>query len=67
MDFSWYYFVGRNKLGFEYKEVGRLTLTLFNKLYKHYKDTFDMELRLKNANVTYQEAFNKQQEEQEWF
>lgn len=67
MDFSWYYFVGRNKLGFEYKEVGRLTLTLFNKLYKHYKDTFDMELRLKNANVTYEEAFNKGQQEQEWF
>ncbi len=67
MDFTWYYFVGRNKLGFEYKQVGRLTLTLFNKLYKHYKDNFDMELRLKNANVTYEEAFNRQQEEQEWF
>lgn len=67
MDFSWYYFVGRNKLGFEYKEVGRLTLTLFNKLYKHYKDTFDMELRLNKANMTYEEAFNKQQQEQEWF
>jgi len=26
-----------------------------------------MELRLKNANMTYEEAFNKQQEEQEWF
>lgn len=67
MDFSWYYFVGRNKLGFEYKEVGRLTLTLFNKLYKHYKDNFDMELRLKKANMTYQEAYSKQQESEEWF
>lgn len=67
MDFSWYYFVGRNKLGFEYKDIGRLTLTLFNKMYKHYKDTFDMELRLKNANITYQEAFTKQQESEEWF
>lgn len=67
MDFTWYYFIGRNKLGFEYKEVGRLTLTLFNKLYKHYKDNFDMELRLKNANVTYEEAFNNQQQEKEWF
>ena len=67
MDFTWYYFVGRVKLGFKYNEVGRLTLTLFNKLYKHYKDNFDMELRLKNANMTYEEAFNRQQEEQEWF
>lgn len=67
MDFSWYYFVGRNKLGFKYKEVGRLTLTLFNKLYKHYKNNFDMELRLQKANMTYEEAFNKQIEEQEWF
>ena len=67
MDFSWYHFIGRNKLGFEYNEVGRLTLTLFNKLYKHYKDTFDIELRLKNNNLTYQEAFSKQQESEQWF
>ena len=54
-------------MGFKYNEVGRLTLTLFNKLYKHYKDTFDIELRLKNNNLTYQEAFSKQQESEQWF
>lgn len=43
-----------------------MTITLFNKLYKHYKDTFDLEMRLKNANITYEEAFNKAQQQEEW-
>ena len=67
MDFSWYYFIGRNKLGLSYKETGRITLTLFNKLYQHYKDDFDIELRLKNANITYEEVYNKSQKSEEWF
>ena len=54
-------------MGLEYDKVGRLTLTLLNKLYKHYKDIFDMELRLTNANMTYEEALNKREQEQEWF
>ena len=49
------------------KRVGRLTLNLFYKLYKHYKNTFDLEMKLKNANVTYEEAKTKAQEEDEWF
>lgn len=44
-----------------------MTLTTFLKLYKHYQDTFDLELRLKNANVTYAEALKKAQKSDEWF
>ena len=66
IDFTWYYFIGRTKLGLSFKEVGRMTKNLFNKLYKHYKDNFDLEIRLKNANVTYEEAYNSTQEK-EWF
>lgn len=50
-----------------FHDVGRLTLTLFNKLYGHYKDDFDLEMRLKNANMTYAEAYEKTQKEEEWF
>lgn len=66
MDFTWYYFIGRNKLGFTFKEVGRLTLTTFNKYYKHYKDTFDYEMRLTKADITYAEAYAKTQKNDEW-
>lgn len=48
------------------KETGRLTLTMFNKMYGHYKDNFDLEMRLKNANMTYEEAYKKSQEAEEW-
>ena len=44
-----------------------MTLTMFNKLYEHYKNDFDLELRLKNANMTYKEAFEQQQKDEEWF
>lgn len=43
-----------------------MTLTLFNKLYKHYKDTFDMEMRLTKAGITYEEAYQKAQKDEEW-
>lgn len=67
MDFSWFYFIGRTKLGFTYKEVGRLTLRTFNKLYQCYKNDFDLEMRLKASNVTYKELEEKQIENEEWF
>ena len=67
IDFSWFYFIGRTRLNLTFKEVGRLTITTFNKLYGHYKATFDLEMRLKNANVTYAEAFEKAQKAEEWF
>lgn len=66
-DFSWYYFIGRNRLGLTFEEVGRITLRTFFKLYQCYKDTFDIEMRLKNSNTTYQELEKKQMEEEEWF
>jgi hypothetical protein len=50
-----------------FAETGRLTLTTFNKLYQHYKNDFDLEMRLKNANMTYEEAYNKANEQEEWF
>ena len=50
-----------------HKEVGRLTITLFNKLYEHYKNNFALELRLTKANMTYKEAFNQSQKNDEWF
>ncbi len=40
---------------------------MFNRLYSHYKDTWDMEMRLAKANVTYAENFERSQREQEWF
>ena len=43
-----------------------MTLTLFNKLHQHYKDNFDMEMRLNKANMTYQELYIKSQKEEEW-
>ena len=43
-----------------------MTLTFFNKLYLNYKNDFDMELRLKQANMTYAEAYKKSQEDEEW-
>lgn len=50
-----------------FKETGRLTLTIFNKLYSHYKNDWDLEMRLRKANMTYAEAYNRSQKEQEWF
>ena len=54
-------------MGLTLKETGRLTYTMFGKLYAHYKDDFDTEMRLKNANMTYAEAFAKAQKDEEWF
>lgn len=59
--------MGCAKLHLTLKETGRLTLTTFNRLYEHYKDAWDAEMRLAKANVTYREAYNKAQREEEWF
>lgn len=67
IDFTWYYFIGRNKLHLTYRQVGRLTLTTFNKLYQHYKDDFDLEMLLKKTNTTYKDLYSKKEQEQEWF
>lgn len=67
IDFSWYYFIGRAKLNLTIKETGRLTVTMFNKLFGHYKNMFDVEMRLTASNTTYSDAFKKQQQDEEWF
>ena len=66
IDFSWFYFVGKTKLNMSFQETGRLTLTMFNKLYSHYKDMWDFEMRLTHLNMTYSEAYAKSQSDQEW-
>ena len=50
-----------------FKETGRMTLTMFYKMYEHYKDNWDMEMRMFNANKTYADAFVLQQKDAEWF
>ena len=67
IDFSWYYAIGKIKLGLSFRETGRITLRLFNKLYKHYKEAFDLEMRLKATNTTYEEAYKKANADLEWF
>lgn len=67
IDFSWYYFIGSAKLNLTLKETGRLTVTMFNHLFKHYRDMFDVEMRLKSSNTTYEDAYKRQNQEDEWF
>lgn len=66
IDFSWFWFIGKTKLNLSFKETGRLTITMFNKLYGHYKDNWDAEMRMTRENVTYAESFIKAQENEEW-
>ena len=67
IDFTFFYFIGITKLNLSEKRVGRLTFRLFNKLYQHYKDVFDLEMRLKNRDMTYKELYARSQQEDEWF
>lgn len=67
IDFTWFYFIGKAKLNLSFKETGRLTMTMFFKLYQHYKDTFDLEMRLRNANMTYEDAYESAEKAEEWF
>lgn len=67
MDFSWFYFIGSKKLNLTMKETGRLTLTIFGKLYQHYKDDFDLELKLRLAETTYKKVEQDSNPDKEWF
>ena len=67
IDFTWFYFIGRTKLGLTFKETGRLTLTIFNKLYQHYKDNWDLEMLMTASRKTYKDIYKKQQQAEEWF
>jgi hypothetical protein len=58
--------MGKAKLNLSFKETGRLTLKMFNKLLGHYKDNWDLEMRLTQKNITYAEAYVRSQQEQEW-
>lgn len=44
-----------------------MTLTLFNRLYKHWKDHWSLEMRLTQSNTTFDEAHTQSMKEQEWF
>lgn len=54
------------RLGFTFKESGRLTLREWSNYYQHYKDNFDLELLLKTSNTTYAKLRAKQLESEEW-
>lgn len=59
-------YIGREKLGLTFKETGRLTLTMFNRLYKHYKKDWDFEQVLIRSKMTYEEAYERQMKAEEW-
>lgn len=68
INFSWYRFMGRTRLGLSSdKEVGRLTLRRFRGLYQAYKDTFDIETRLRASGTTYARLEAKAESDEEWF
>lgn len=68
INFAWYYFIGRTRLGLSSdKEVGRLTLRRFRVLYKAYKDTFDIETRLRASGSTYAKLEAQSMSDEEWF
>lgn len=66
IDLTWYFFIGMTKFSMSEKRVGRLTLTLFNKLYKCYKDNFDMEMMMNKSGITYHQANKKALEKELW-
>ena len=66
IDFSWFYFIGKTKLGLSFKETGRLTIRIFNKLYQHYKDDWDLEMLMFKSNKTYKGIKEKQNEDEYW-
>ena len=39
---------------------------MFNKLYQHYKDDFDLEMLLFKSNNTYKSLKEKQKEDEYW-
>jgi hypothetical protein len=53
-------------LGFSEKEIGRMTLRKFKKLYSHYKNNFDLELSMRIKGVTYAKYEEIAMQEEEW-
>lgn len=54
-------------MGFTTKEVGRMTLTFFNRCYDNYKNEYDREMLLEKTGTTYQKAWEKSQETDKYF
>ena len=67
IDFSWIYFIGMAKFNLSVKEISKLTIKNFLKLYQQYKDNFDLEMRLRLSNTTYAELEAKMDKSEEWF
>lgn len=67
IDFTWFYIVGVKNLNLSYKQVGRLTLRLFNKLHQQYKNLFDLEMHLYKSGTSYAQLKAKAQQNQFWF
>ena len=44
-----------------------MTLATFNKLYSHYKSTWDLEMLMWHTKTTYAEVEKKNAEAEEWF
>jgi hypothetical protein len=59
-------FTGHTLLGFSEKEVGRMTMRKFMKLYSHYKNRFDLELMLRAKGVPYAKYEEMLMQEEEW-
>lgn len=43
-----------------------MTLRKFNKFYQQYKNTFDLEMMMKNTNTTYAQLKARSEKEDEW-
>ena len=57
-------------MGLTTKEIGRMTLTLFNRLYKNYKLNFFKEMAIWKRGITfaqYEAEARKQAGDSEWF
>lgn len=57
-------------MGFTEREIGRMTLRKFLKLYGHYKNNFDLEMKMKQQGITYKQAeilSEQQSGDAEWF
>lgn len=61
IDFSWFSFIGHNKLNYSEKEIFRMTWKRFFKEYEFYKFYHDLE-----KVTTYEEYEKKQEKDDEW-
>lgn len=66
IDFRWFRFIGRKKLGYTDKETMRLTLRNFTHDYNLYKEDYDNELCLLLSRTTYKKAKEDAIKQQEW-